>query len=175
MKAVNCIHWNQIYPFLSNTSPCPVLTPSLRKAFEWPCQISRLSSTFKSTFLQLTAPHRAGSRVRLRSPSFSTLTSPFLSRYFKKVLLFVLSQRQTSEHDQRFLFTPQPPPHVPPFLSRLLARHPHIQSRRASCTPVLLLKMVAVGRLCAPCVTDLQATQGRSCGTSWPWGVAWME
>jgi hypothetical protein len=95
--------------------------------------------TARFTFLgQLIELRRAGPRVRLRSPPFSTFASPFLSRDFKKVLLFVLSQRQTSEHDQRFSFTPQRPAHVPPFLSRLLARHPRIQSHHR--TPVLLLR-----------------------------------
>jgi hypothetical protein len=111
--------------------PIPALTPLGIFTTRW--------HTARFAFLgQLIELRRAGPRVRLRSPPFSTLASPFLSRDFKKVLLFVLSQRQTSEHDQRFSFTPQRPAHVPPFLSRLLARHPRIQSHHRS--PVLLLR-----------------------------------
>ncbi|KAN0134465.1 hypothetical protein V8E53_007676 [Lactarius tabidus] len=65
------------------------------------------------------------------SPPFITLASPFLVMYFKEVTLFVLRQRQTSDHDPRFSLPPQHPPPALPFLPRLLAPHSRTQSPRA--------------------------------------------
>ncbi|KAN0134537.1 hypothetical protein V8E53_007683 [Lactarius tabidus] len=73
----------------------------------------------------------AGPRVRLRSPPFFTLISPFFAMYFKEVILFILRQHQTSDHNPRFSPHPQRTPHALPLQPRLLAPHSRTQSPRA--------------------------------------------
>ncbi|KAN0127812.1 hypothetical protein V8E53_014368, partial [Lactarius tabidus] len=108
--AIFCATSNPHNAAFSNTATYPVSPLSSHPAPTLPGRLSTRWYRARLSFPgQLTAPRRAGPQ---------------------EVTLFVLRQRQTSEHDPHFSLPPQRTPHALPLLPRLLAPHSRIQSPR---------------------------------------------